>query len=57
MTGKRVNSSSVSPVEISPLMLEAGISVLEDLEGEVSRAFLAREIYQAMERAREAEVS
>jgi hypothetical protein len=33
-------------------MLEAGVSVLVDLEGEASRAFVVRAIYQAMDRVR-----
>jgi hypothetical protein len=39
-------------VEITEEMIEAGVSVLADLEGEVSRAFLAREVYRAMASAR-----
>lgn len=35
-------------VRITPAMVEAGIAVLDDLEGEVSKAFLVAEVFLAM---------
>lgn len=36
--------------EITGKMIDAGVSVLFDLEGEVSKAYLARAVFQAMMR-------
>jgi len=36
------------PIEVTPEMIEAGVSILWELEGEVSKEVLAREVFQAM---------
>jgi hypothetical protein len=36
-------------IEITPEMVEAGETVLAELEGEVSRSTLAKEVFWAME--------
>jgi len=42
------NPESDQDVVVTPEMIEAGLLVLRDLEGEVSRAFLAEAVYRAM---------
>lgn len=39
-------------VEVTPEMVSAGASVLWELEGEVSKEALAREVFRAMARCR-----
>ena len=41
-------------IEITPEMMEAGEAVLAELEGEVSRSTLAKEVFWAMEKMRRA---
>jgi hypothetical protein len=35
-------------IEVTPAMVVAGVAALVNFEGEVSRAFLAKEVFQAM---------
>ncbi|MCB1481138.1 MAG: hypothetical protein KDJ55_04030 [Rhodobiaceae bacterium] len=35
-------------IEITPQMIEAGVAILDELQGEVGSAYLVREIYLAM---------
>ena len=39
-------------IEVTPEMVEAGETVLAELEGEVSRSTLAREVFLVMEKVR-----
>lgn len=39
-------------VEVTPEMISAGVAILYELEGETSKATLAREVFRAMEAAR-----
>jgi hypothetical protein len=43
-----VTREMVAAGDITPAMLDAGVEILVDLEGEVSRAFLVGAIYRAM---------
>ena len=42
------DSSPEDDVEVTPEMIAAGVSVLYELEGEVSKSTLARQLYLAM---------
>ncbi|WP_230531042.1 hypothetical protein [Microvirga roseola] len=44
-------------IEVTPAMIDAGVSVLEAFEGEVTKPTLAEMVYQAMERSRLLSVS
>lgn len=37
--------------DVTPAMVEAGVAVLVDLQGEVSRVYLVKEVYLAMRQA------
>ena len=39
-------------IEITPEVIETGLSVFYDLEGEVSKVYLVKAVFQAMERVR-----
>lgn len=45
-----MSNETKKKIEITPAMIEAGVTVLSELAGEVSRDFVAREVYLAMVR-------
>jgi hypothetical protein len=47
-----LGQADVQSEEVTPEMVEAGVSVLEELKGEVSKAYLAKAVFLAMTQAR-----
>ncbi len=46
------NQAAVAQIEVTPEMIEAGANRVFELWGEVSTAYLVREVFQAMMRER-----
>ena len=44
----RQAGAEIAEVQVTPEMIEAGVSALQDLEGEASKAYLAEAVYRAM---------